>query len=68
MLTSGIDCVYFENKKFSKSYPRGKNDPDAEFIFKDIVKMVSQRVADWICDRIGDEDSIQWDELKKFHT
>ena len=68
MLTSGIDCVYFENKKFFKSYPRGKNDPDAEFIFKDIVEMVSQRVADWMCDRIGDEDSIQWDELKKFHT
>jgi len=67
MLTSGIDCVYFENKKFFKSYPKGKNDPDAEFIFKDIVEMVSQRVADWMCDRIGDEDSIQWDELKKFH-
>lgn len=64
MLTSGIGIVCSDRPHLFKSYNRGKEDPDAQFAYEDMVEMISQRVADWICDRIGDEDSITWDEIK----
>jgi hypothetical protein len=66
MLISGIDIVHSERPDLFHSYIGGKDDPDAHFVFEDIVEMVAQRVADWMCDRIGDEDSVMWDEIKTF--
>ena len=68
MLTDGIECTYDLHSNLFKAYPEGKDDPDAKYAYKDMIVMLSQRVADWICKRIGDEDSITWQEIDQLHN
>ena len=48
MLTDGIECTYDLHSNLFKAYPEGKDDPDAKYAYKDMIVMLSQRVADWI--------------------
>ncbi len=59
----GVDDVYFDRKHWFKNYPDGKSDPEAIDAYKDLVTMVTEEVAGWICKLLGDDDAELWSEI-----
>lgn len=56
----GIDQVKFDRPDWFKNYSEGVGDPDAKDAYNDMVVMISEVVAGWLCTLLGDDDADLW--------
>ena len=56
----GIDQVKFDRPDWFKNYSEGVGDPDAKDAYNDMVVMISEVVAGWLCSLLGDDDADLW--------
>ena len=60
----GIDQVKFDRAHWFKNYSEGVEDPEAKDAYNDMVEMISETVAGWLCSLQGDMDAELWETAK----
>ena len=67
-ITMGIGTVHFDRQHWFVNYPKGKEDQTAKQAFSDMVDMIAEMIAGWMCGLIGDDDALIWEDIKEVDT